>query len=201
MDIQKIKEDYPAGTTIELIRMDGESHMYEGLKGEVTGVDDIGQIHMKWENGSSLALNPEIDAFSKVEPADKIKVLLVRPRKYPRLVEIENSLESMQKIVGGMIEEYMPFEDEVAIIRNEDGRARELPFNRAIYDDNGKVVDVIVGDFFIVSAPLDSDKFKSLPQDLAEKYQEKFQYPEHFYITEDSIEPIPYTPAHKEMER
>ena len=37
--------------------------MTPGLKGVVKMVDDIGQIHVSWENGSGLALNIEEDSF------------------------------------------------------------------------------------------------------------------------------------------
>ena len=53
--------------------------------------------------------------FTDTEKKNMISVLLVEPNKYPKMIEIEDSLEAMQKIVGGDIEEYMPFEDEVAI--------------------------------------------------------------------------------------
>jgi len=36
--------------------MNGETQMPFGLEGEVTHVDDIGQIHVNWDNGSTLAL-------------------------------------------------------------------------------------------------------------------------------------------------
>ena len=38
----------------------------------------------------------------------KIKVLLVEPEKYPKEIVIDDSLEAMQEVVGGDIEEYMP---------------------------------------------------------------------------------------------
>jgi len=59
--INTLKEKYPKGTQIVLERMNGENQMPCGLKGTVTHVDDAGQIHMKWENGSSLALNVDED--------------------------------------------------------------------------------------------------------------------------------------------
>lgn len=37
--------------------------MSPGLKGKVDMVDDAGQIHVNWENGSSLALVPGVDSF------------------------------------------------------------------------------------------------------------------------------------------
>ena len=47
----------------------------------------------------------------------------MEPNKYPRMIEIDDTLEAMQVVVGGDIEEYMPFEDEVAIICNEEARS------------------------------------------------------------------------------
>jgi len=54
----------------------------------------------------------------------KISILLVEPNKYPKMIEIDDTLEAMQTVVGGDIEEYMPFEDEVAIICNEGGQGQ-----------------------------------------------------------------------------
>ena len=201
MNIEQIKSEYPIGTKIELINMDGESRMFPGMTGEVTDVDDLGQIHMKWDNGSSLALNMEVDSFKKVDTADKISVLLVQPGKYPKMIEIEDSLESMQNVVGGDIEEYMPFEDEVAIICNEEGKINGMPLNRAIYDSDKEIVDIISGDFFVAFAPIDSDKFLSLPGNMADKYHQLFKYPEHFTRSNEGIIAVPFKPVRSEKER
>jgi len=61
--VQLIKTAYPKGTRIKLYSMKGELQMKEGLEGTVMFVDDIGQIHVKWENGSTLALQ-EHDSYS-----------------------------------------------------------------------------------------------------------------------------------------
>ena len=80
----------------------------------------------------------------------KISVLLVEPNKYPKMIEIDDTLEAMQEVVGGDIEEYMPFEDEVAIICNEEGKVNGLPPNRAVYEENSREMqDIICGKFFI----------------------------------------------------
>lgn len=82
----------------------------------------------------------------------KIKVLLVEPEKYPKEIVIDDSLEAMQEVVGGDIEEYMPYDDDVAIICNEEGKMRGLPLNRAVYvqdNDKKEMVDIICGKFFI----------------------------------------------------
>lgn len=65
--LNNIKSQYPAGTKIRLNMMHGEPNMPAGLKGTVVDIDGIGQIHMKWENGSSLALNIEVDDFDVIE--------------------------------------------------------------------------------------------------------------------------------------
>ena len=135
MKLKEIREMYPEGTQIVLTEMAGESQMPYGLKGTVKFVDDAGQIHMSWENGSSLALNIYEDTFEKVAAPEKISVILVEPGRYPKLIEIEDTLEAMQSLVEGDIEEYMPFEDEVAIICNEEGKMNGLPLNRAVYSE------------------------------------------------------------------
>ena len=58
---------------------------------------------------------------------NKISVLLIEPNKYPKMIEIDDTLEAMQQVVGGDIEEYMPFDDEVAIICNEEGKVNAQP--------------------------------------------------------------------------
>ena len=236
----------------------------------------------------------------------KISVLLVEPNKYPKMIKIDDTLEAMQEVVGGDIEEYMPFEDEVAIICNEEGKVNGLTPNRAVYgepqavemtfaemrsrfceaenegkehlsgyivftqdsfdkpyteeqrtyvvssnnkafiegmggysiyassldgsdkcvrleaymadehggkdgwkiekcyvkdDSNREMLDIIAGKFFIAYAPIESEKFLSMPKELARKYEEKFKYPERFYKSMDGIEAKPYKPVSKDMER
>ena len=63
--IEYIKMRFPRGTKITLIYMEGEPQMPKGLTGTVEYVDDIGQVHVHWANGSSLALNLDVDKFVK----------------------------------------------------------------------------------------------------------------------------------------
>lgn len=71
--LEMLRKDYPAGTKVCLDGMEGESRMVSGLKGEVRYVDDIGQIHVGWENGSGLALIPGVDWFHKIRDPEKKK--------------------------------------------------------------------------------------------------------------------------------
>ena len=132
----------------------------------------------------------------------KISVLLVEPNKYPKMIEIDDTLEAMQAVVGGDIEEYMPFEDEVAIICNEEGKVNGLTPNRAVYEENSREMqDFICGKFFIAYAPFDAERFQSLPPDLAEKYREKFKYPERFMRVNNEIVAVPFKPVRADKER
>ncbi|ANU75587.1 DUF4314 domain-containing protein [Blautia pseudococcoides] len=71
--IEQLRKRYPEGTRICLDEMDGEPQMLAGLKGKVFHVDDAGQIHVEWENGSTLALVPGVDQFHKTGGPEKKK--------------------------------------------------------------------------------------------------------------------------------
>ena len=132
---------------------------------------------------------------------ETIEVLLVRPMEKPRIVRIEDSLEAMQEAVGGLIEEYMPFMDPVAIVCNEEGKMKGLPLNRGIYDDNGNLTEIIAGDFFVCYAPIESEKFLSLPENLRKKYEKRFENPEQFFRTDDGLKAVKMVPYRGDLER
>ena len=113
---------------------------------------------------------------------EKLRVIHVEPGKRASVIEIEDKLEAMQKLVGGMIEEYMPWEDDVAVICNDEGKMLGLPLNRGIRGEDGQLQDIIAGDFFLCYAPIESERFLSLPPELAEKYKEKFYWPEQVFM-------------------
>lgn len=58
----------------------------------------------------------------------KIKIMIKEPEKTPYFTEIENSLEEMQKAVGGYIET-VTIASDLVIICNEEGRVRDFPYN------------------------------------------------------------------------
>lgn len=128
------------------------------------------------------------------ENRSTIRVILCKPDERAMVVEMEDSLEAMQNMVGGLIEEYMPWDDEVAIICNDEGKMNGLPLNRGIKDEDGHLQDIIAGDFFICYAPIESERFLSMPPELEEKYLEKFELPEKFYSIDGEIDVIKYDP-------
>jgi len=69
--LEKLRRDYPAGTRVALRRMDDPQAPPIGTKGTVIGVDDIGSLLVKWDNGSGLNVAYEADYAEKL---DSVKV-------------------------------------------------------------------------------------------------------------------------------
>mgnify|MGYP003291136799 CR=1 FL=1 len=104
-----------------------------------------------------------------------MKVLIVEPLKAPYIAEIDGSLESMQKIVGGLIQAIYPFDDSVALICNDEGKLMGLPLNRPLADSSGNIYDIIAGTFFLCAAPSASDSFTSLTEEQIRKYTDYYK--------------------------
>lgn len=77
-----------------------------------------------------------------------MKVLMVEPGKAPYEAELDGSLKSMQEAVGGSIEGYYPYAEPVAIVCNDEGKINGLPLNRAIYNQDGEMIEIMAGTFF-----------------------------------------------------
>ena len=103
-----------------------------------------------------------------------MKVIIVKPFTQPYTKEIKGDLESMQAVVGGYIQAIYPFDDDVALVCNEEGKINGLMPNRYLLDRNNGFVDCICGDFFLCYAPCDSEIFESMPDNLIDKYIAKF---------------------------
>ena len=65
--IAALRERYPHGTRVELLGMDDPQAPPKGSMGEILGVDDAGQLLVRWETGSSLSLIPGVDSFRIVQ--------------------------------------------------------------------------------------------------------------------------------------
>lgn len=63
---------YRKGTRVELVHFEDEpySTLRPGDTGTVESVDDGGNIHIRWDNGSSLAAIYGVDSLKVVKAAD-----------------------------------------------------------------------------------------------------------------------------------
>lgn len=61
------RERYKPGTRLMLLSMeDAFAPIAPGTKGTVVHVDDQSQIHMRWDNGRTLAIIPGEDSFREL---------------------------------------------------------------------------------------------------------------------------------------
>ena len=100
-----------------------------------------------------------------------MKVLIVEPEKAPYAAEIPAGLESLQKQVGGLIQAL--YLADAALICNDEGKLIGLPWNRPLFDEEGKLYDIIAGTFLM--AGLTEDDFGSLTDEQIQKYTELFR--------------------------
>ena len=169
-----------------------------GFKGHSLSVSDIVEVIQSSETEPGFYFCDSI-GFQKVEfdtsrvpdKEEKIRVVLLEPGKLARVADIDSSLEGLQKTVNGLIEAAYPFEEEVCIICNEEGKLNGMPLNRAIRCE-GQIIDIIAGPCFVCSC--DKASFGSLTEAQQQKYLKMFKYPEHFLKINNQIAALPYNP-------
>ena len=72
--IEFYKEHYPRGTRVQLDQMgDDPCPVPEGTKGTVVAVDDIGSLHVEFDNGRALGICPEVDKFHKITEQTEVQ--------------------------------------------------------------------------------------------------------------------------------
>lgn len=133
------------------------------------------------------------------EPEEKITVVLLEPGKLARVAEIDSSFEGMQNAVKGNIESAYYFDEDVCLICNDEGKINGMPLNRTVYGQDKEMLDIIAGTAFICGCS--GENFSSLSKEQLTNYQEQFKYPERFFRGNNEIQPIPYKPKNKEVER
>lgn len=68
--VEKVRREYPAGTRVELVRMDDCQAPPLGKLGTVTGVDDTASLMVDWDNGSGLNVVYGEDLAVKIGDGD-----------------------------------------------------------------------------------------------------------------------------------
>ena len=137
--------------------------------------------HQDYVLGAEDFVGVAFDTVDEREIGQKkemIDALLVKPNEYPQKVSIGIELEDLQEAVGGYIEVTYPFDEQVGIVLNEEGKLMGLPMNRALYTEDGDIHDIYVGDFLVVG--LTEESFCSLTPEQLVTYEEKFHQPDMF---------------------
>ena len=100
-----------------------------------------------------------------------MNVLVVEPGMAPYEKEV-NGLKEMQATVGGLITVIYPYEEQVAIVSNDESILEGMPFNRSVEGGYGG----IFGTFFVCG--LTEDDFCSLTPEQMERFKKKFHQAE-----------------------
>lgn len=103
-----------------------------------------------------------------------IKVLLVEPFSKPKMITIENNYQAISEIICGNADEYMPFEDDVALLCNADGKRLSLSASHTVIDIETGKIELIYGSFILVGSSEFDTKYHSLDDDLIDKYMDLF---------------------------
>ena len=54
--VNNLRKEFPVGARVELLKMIDVQAPPMGTLGFVTGIDDLGTVHVLWDNGSSLGV-------------------------------------------------------------------------------------------------------------------------------------------------
>ena len=125
------------------------------------------------KNYLDIQTNLETPDIMPLFDKTNIRVLYVEPNKLPEVKIIKNELEELQKTVSygeeGLIEMvYLPRDNDVILVCNEEGKINNMGANRDIG------YDIIYGPFFIAADDKDSGEFKSLSDEQILKYKMRF---------------------------
>lgn len=111
------------GTLEEVYQMFNLDHP-DGYRGRSLSVSDVvevvGEEKSTFHFCDSIGFREVDFDLDMTEPLKekKIKVVLCEPGKVARVAEIGTELSDLQRVVGGLIEPYYPFEEQVCIVCN-----------------------------------------------------------------------------------
>lgn len=108
--------------------------------------------------------------------AKKINILVVEPGQPPRPAQVEATLKTFEKVVGGPVEIGCFLPQRVLLIGQEDGKQRGLPPNR----ENPQEGDYIAGTFMLCG--FEDDSFISLTPAQQMEFQSRFAKPGEFMM-------------------
>lgn len=132
------------------------------------------------------------------EDRGSILVVYVEPGMYARETEIGLELKDLQNAVRRPMEVFYPFDEAVCIVCNEEGKINGMKLNRAVFGDDGKIMDVIAGPFFICGSG--EEDFISLTDDQMDRYLGLFKRPERIQIMGGNMVVTLYDPVKESVQ-
>lgn len=78
------------------------------------------------------------------------------------------------------------------MVCDEEGKICGKDLNRAVYDKDGKMMDIMAGTFFICDCS--GESFGSLNKEQQERFTKQFLYPENFIRINGEIKALKYKP-------
>ena len=176
------------GTESEEVYKKSHEHLEYGTLKDVIYFDDLSMESYKgiesmsdydlFDNTLYDRLKNLNESEEKYMREDKITVLYKKVGKDPIEIEIENTLEAKQQLVGGLIE-VVPYYD-VLLVCNEEGKLMNYLPN-VVFE-----YDYIAGDFFIIGDDYENGDFKSLTKEEIEKYKKDLKERSFTYVYKDS---------------
>jgi hypothetical protein len=113
------------------------------------------------------------------KPDGLLKIVYVEPNRPPFVSEVGDDLKSLQRAVMGHIEPIY-LGDGTILVGNEEAKLMGMEGNRRVGDS------IIAGPFFIMGE--DGEDFRSLTDEEAQRYMERFAQPEqisHWEVQKD----------------
>lgn len=148
---------------VELKEADGSRRFYF--------CDAVGFTEIQFDAEKTTDASPE-----------RLTVLYVEPGKEARELSIENTLEEHQRVCDtDIIQAVYPFDDpSIVLVCDEEGKLKDTTVaNRALYDCDGNIVDIIFGSFFICQQD-DEGKWTSLTAEQMERCKSLYGTPKRF---------------------
>ena len=71
-EVERLRKEFPAGTRVELVRMDNEPNpdIHPGIRGTVEFIDDAGNIRVRWSYGGEVRVIYGVDECRKLTPEE-----------------------------------------------------------------------------------------------------------------------------------
>lgn len=133
------------------------------------------------------------DVVMKTNVKNIVSAILCEVNRFPVVTEVEIH-KGVESVLG---KDYSGFvlDDDVVILYNSDNSGR---VNRAVFSEKGDLLEIIRGDFLLCYFPL-RKTFENMPENIKNKYIEKYMYPVRIKMCSDNgYSIIPYPPICKE---